>query len=240
MWAPTKLTKLSLPTPLQQLNYGLARWRLRSCRPLEPEFWKLPGVSDTKNALSLLTSPSIKPFSPWTMDIQGTRIPKLPFRWKKRISPSSRRWSKRRKENFLKQKRASSTPDLDLSSSELESSFFIGTSTFTRLDIPSCEISQRGRSRTERQRKAAGERASKRGPGEDLLDLKACKDVGHLGPDRKKISKYWPIFSIEFWFFDTQNTFYLIVRGLKSAFFMSVTSPVYCYSMILWQSSSKQ
>ena len=65
---------------------------------------------------------------------------------KKRISPSSRRWSKRRKENFLKQKRASSTPDP-----------FVGTSTSTRPDIPSCEISQRGRSRTERQRTAAGE-----------------------------------------------------------------------------------
>ena len=28
------------------------------------------------------------------------------------------------------------------------------------------------------------------------------------------------LFFIEIWFFDTQNTFYLIVRGLKNAFFM--------------------
>ena len=74
----------------------------------------------------------------------------------------------------MKQKRASSTPDPDLSSSELESSFFVGTS--TRLDIPSCEISQR-EDPEQRDREQQQERASKRGPGEDLLDLKACEDV---------------------------------------------------------------
>ena len=29
-------------------------------------------------------------------------------------------------------------------------------------------------------------------------------------------------FSIELWFFDIQSTFYLIVKGLKNAFFMSL------------------
>ena len=31
--------------------------------------------------------------------------------------------------------------------------------------------------------------------------------------------KFWPIFSIEIWFFDTQNTFNLIVKGLKKCIF---------------------
>ena len=44
-------------------------------------------------------------------------------------------------------------------------------------------------------------------------------------------------FSIEMWFFDTENTFYL-VRGLKSAFFISLTTPLYCYPTILWQGNS--
>ena len=39
-----------------------------------------------------------------------------------------------------------------------------------------------------------------------------------LGPDRKQMWKFWPI-SLKIWFFDTQNTFYLIVRGPKNAFF---------------------
>ena len=43
--------------------------------------------------------------------------------------------------------------------------------------------------------------------------------VSHLGPDRKEMWKFWPIFSIVFWFFDTQNTLHIIVRGLKHAFF---------------------
>ena len=42
--------------------------------------------------------------------------------------------------------------------------------------------------------------------------------VSPLGPYRNQIWKFWPIFSIEIWFFDTQNTFYLIVKGLKNAF----------------------
>ena len=46
--------------------------------------------------------------------------------------------------------------------------------------------------------------------------------VSHLGPDCKQMLKFWPIFSIEVWFFDTQNIFYLIVRGLKNA-----TPPLY-------------
>ena len=42
--------------------------------------------------------------------------------------------------------------------------------------------------------------------------------VSHLGPDRKEMWKFWPIFSIVFWFFDTQNTLHIIVKGLKYAF----------------------
>ena len=38
-------------------------------------------------------------------------------------------------------------------------------------------------------------------------------------PDRKPILKYWPIISIEIWFFDTQNTFYLVVKVLKKSIF---------------------
>ena len=37
----------------------------------------------------------------------------------------------------------------------------------------------------------------------------------HFGPDRKQMWKFWPIFYNGIWLFDTQNTFYLIVRGLK-------------------------
>ena len=64
--------------------------------------------------------------------------------------------------------------------------------------------------------------------------------VSPLGPDRKKMWKFWLIFFIEIWFFDTQKTFFLIVRGLENAFFMSLTPLLYCYPTILWQSSSKQ
>ena len=58
-----------------------------------------------------------------------------------------------------------------------------------------------------------------------------------IGPDRKQM---WPIFSIEIWLFDTQNTFYLIVRGLNNEFFMSLTLLLYRFQTILWQSSSMQ
>ena len=45
-------------------------------------------------------------------------------------------------------------------------------------------------------------------------------------------------FFIEVWFFDTQNNFYLIVKGLKNAFFMSFRLLQYRYPTILWQESS--
>ena len=41
--------------------------------------------------------------------------------------------------------------------------------------------------------------------------------------------KRWPIFGIEIWFFDIKNTFYLIVWGLKNAFFMPFMPPLYHY-----------
>ena len=47
-------------------------------------------------------------------------------------------------------------------------------------------------------------------------------------------------FYIEIWFFDTQNTFNLIVRGLNNAFFHVHNASAYRYPTILWQSSSKQ
>ena len=64
--------------------------------------------------------------------------------------------------------------------------------------------------------------------------------ISTLGPDRKQMWKLWPIFFIEFCFFNTQNTFYLIVRGLKNALFMSWMTLLHHYSTILQQSSSKQ
>ena len=51
--------------------------------------------------------------------------------------------------------------------------------------------------------------------------------VSHNGPDRKQMWKCWPIFSIEFWFFDTQNTFYLIV-GSWGASKMHYSYPADC------------
>ena len=69
-----------------------------------------------------------------------------------------------------------------------------------------------------------------------------------MSPNRKPPWP-WPVskcenfdlfFSIEFVFFDTQITFYLVVRGLKNALFMSSTPPIYRYPWILWQSNSKQ
>ena len=40
----------------------------------------------------------------------------------------------------------------------------------------------------------------------------------HLDPDRKQMWKLWPIFFTGIWLYDTQNTFYLIVKSLKNAF----------------------
>ena len=42
------------------------------------------------------------------------------------------------------------------------------------------------------------------------------------------------------WLYDTSNTFYLILRGLKNALFIPFTPPLYRHPTILWQSSSKQ
>ena len=50
--------------------------------------------------------------------------------------------------------------------------------------------------------------------------------------------KFWPIFFNGIWLYDTQNTFYLIVRGLKNAFLMPLTPLLYRYLTVLWQSSS--
>ena len=43
--------------------------------------------------------------------------------------------------------------------------------------------------------------------------LLLCFALGE-GPDRKQMWRFFPVF-IKIWFFDTQNTFYLIVRGLN-------------------------
>ena len=64
--------------------------------------------------------------------------------------------------------------------------------------------------------------------------------VSPLGPDHKQMLKICPKFFIEIGFFDTQNTFYLIVRGLKNAFFMPFKPPLHHYPTILWKSNSKQ
>ena len=40
------------------------------------------------------------------------------------------------------------------------------------------------------------------------------------------------------WFFDTQNTFHLILKRLKNAFFISFTPLIFCYLTSLWQCSS--
>ena len=44
--------------------------------------------------------------------------------------------------------------------------------------------------------------------------------VSHLGPNRRHMWKFWSFFLIEIRLLDTQNTFYLIVKGLKYAFFI--------------------
>ena len=46
------------------------------------------------------------------------------------------------------------------------------------------------------------------------------------------------LFFIEIWFFDTQNTFYLIVMGLKNAFLMPLIPLLYHYLTVLRESSS--
>ena len=69
-----------------------------------------------------------------------------------------------------------------------------------------------------------------------LQRLLLCFALGE-GPDRKQMWRFFPVF-IKIWFFDTQNSFYIIVRGLKNAFFMPLTPLLYCYMAVLWQSSS--
>ena len=55
-------------------------------------------------------------------------------------------------------------------------------------------------------------------------DRKGAGGVSHLGRDQKQMWKFWPIF--------------LIVGGLKKAFFIPLTPLLYCYLTVLWQSSS--
>ena len=62
--------------------------------------------------------------------------------------------------------------------------------------------------------------------------------ASQFSPDRKQMWKFWPIFFNGIWLYDTQNTFYLIVRGLKNAFLMPLTPLLYRYLTVLWQSSS--
>ena len=62
--------------------------------------------------------------------------------------------------------------------------------------------------------------------------------ISPLGPDRKQMWKFWSFFFIEIRFCYTQNTFYLIVMGLKNAYLMPLTPLLYRYLTILWQSSS--
>ena len=52
------------------------------------------------------------------------------------------------------------------------------------------------------------------------------------------MSKFRPILLNGIWLYDTQNTFYLIVRGLKNAFLVPLTPLLYRYLTVLWQSSS--
>ena len=47
-----------------------------------------------------------------------------------------------------------------------------------------------------------------------------------LVPSAQALSK------CEIWFFDTQNTLFLIVRGLKNTFFMPIMPLLYCYPTI--------
>ena len=44
--------------------------------------------------------------------------------------------------------------------------------------------------------------------------------ISSIGPDRNQMWKCLPIFNMEIWFFGTQNTFYLIVRGLENVYFL--------------------
>ena len=54
-------------------------------------------------------------------------------------------------------------------------------------------------------------------------DRKGGGSTKPVGPDRKQMWKFWPIFFNGIRLYDTQNTFYLIVRGLKNAFLMPLT-----------------
>ena len=53
--------------------------------------------------------------------------------------------------------------------------------------------------------------------------------------NRRLIACYilWPIFFNGIWLYGTQNTFYLIVRGLKNAFLMPLTPLLYRYLTVL-------
>ena len=62
---------------------------------------------------------------------------------------------------------------------------------------------------------------------------------GGVCPSALTVSKcenFDPILLIEIWVFDTQNTFYLIVRGLKMH--LPLTPLLYRYLIVLWQSCS--
>ena len=58
-----------------------------------------------------------------------------------------------------------------------------------------------------------------------------------LGPDHNANVKMLSHFFIDIWFFDTQNSFQLNMKGVKNEFFMPLT-PLLCHNLtILWQSS---
>ena len=60
--------------------------------------------------------------------------------------------------------------------------------------------------------------------------------VSPVGPDRKRMWKFWPIFSMEYDYMILKTHF--IVVGLKNEFLMPLTFLLYRYLTILWQSSS--
>ena len=61
--------------------------------------------------------------------------------------------------------------------------------------------------------------------------------VSPVGPDRKQMRRFWPIFFYGIWLYDTQHIL-SHCEGSQNAFLMPLTPLLYHYLTVLWQSSS--
>ena len=61
-----------------------------------------------------------------------------------------------------------------------------------------------------------------------------CSKFYRSHPDRKQMCKFWPFPPLGIWFFDAQNAFHFILRGLKNAFSMPFSwLPI--ETIVLWR-----